>query len=214
MAVYAHSAPERVAVYAALRRRNRLVGVLRFLVPIGTTALFGILAVQLVEANMGQDFTVGRVSIEQNRLSVEAPSYAGRLEDGSTFSMTSARAEAGLGMPNIIDLTDAQVTLERPDGRVVTATAATAELDTEAQVILVPGRTDITESQGANGEVNGLRIDVVGQLITAEGPLGMRLPDGSILSAANLRYDFASKLWHFEQVSMELPSTPGEETIP
>jgi hypothetical protein len=210
MAIAAHTGNARAAIYAGLQRRNRVVAVLRIAVPVAGAVLFGVLGAQLVTANLSHDFTIGRVSVAENRLNVAAPSYAGRLSDGSTFAVSAETAEAALDASNIIDLTGAQVLLNRPDGTEVTARAGAAELDTEAQAVVIPGVTDIAEKKGTTAKVTGLRVEVVSQMVTA-GPVTVRLADGPTLDAATMRYDVAAKLWHFEKVTLMLPSTPGEE---
>lgn len=214
MAATAHIGGQRAAIYAALQRRNRIVAVLRVAVPLGGLALFSLLSVQIVEANLANDFSIASMSITNDRLNVGAPTYSGQLSDGSSFSVTSERAEAALGQPNIIELSGTRALLNRANGEIITALAAEAELDAEAQTVTVPGVTDIARQDGLTANVNGLHIDVVKQVVTADGPASLRTAEGQTLEAKSMRFDVAAKRWTFEGVVMTLPSTPGEEGAP
>jgi hypothetical protein len=213
MTADAHIPANRAAVYQALRRRNRIVLLLRVLVPLAGAVLLGLLGVQLIITNLSKDFSIGRVSIERNRLSVDAPSYAGQLADGSFYRVGADRAEASLADASLIDLTAAGVSLTRPNGVELRASAPVAQLDTDEQAVDVPGLTSVSDSTGGTGTLSGLHLDFSGQTFTASGPVHFAFGTGETLTAANMRYDAAAHRWQFARVTLTLTGTSGE-TLP
>jgi hypothetical protein len=205
-----HIASGRADVYRALKRRNRVVLLLRILVPLVGLAVFAVLGVQLVISQMTKDFTIGHLSVERDHLVVEAPSYAGAMSDGSVYKIFASKAEASLAAANLIDLNQAEVTLTRPDGLSGTAKAAAARIDTNAQTLTVEGVTSLADSTGGGGTVTGLEIDYPGQKMRTTGAVDATLSTGESLQAASMEYDAAKKLWRFERVTITLPGTPGD----
>ena len=97
MATAADTGTGRAAVYATLRRRNRVIGLLRILIPLAGAGVLAVLGVQLVIANLAHDFTIGNITISSSRVTVDAPTYAGRLSDGGIFTITGSKATAAIG---------------------------------------------------------------------------------------------------------------------
>jgi hypothetical protein len=210
MSADAETAADRAAIYQGLRRRNRIVLVLRVLVPVAGALVFAVLGVQLLLTNLTKDFSIGQVSIARDRLQVEAPTYAGQLADGSFYRVGADRAEASLTNASVIGLTNATVSLTQPDGLELEASAPAAKLDTDAQAVDIPGPTSVSDSTGGSGSLSGLHLEFSGQTISASGPVHFAFGSGETLEAADMRYDADAHLWHFSQVTITLTGTSGE----
>ncbi len=198
--------------FAALARRNRIVGALRIGVPaFGVIVLVGLVA-QIVLANIGSRFGIGQVSISPDAITIDAPDYAGRMGDGSTYRVWAASARAPLARTDILDLLDAVIVVNRTDGIELRAEAAEGQLDTAGQQVLVPGRTDFTYSTGTTGNLTNTVVDLEAQTLVARGRTEVDYADGTTVRAEGLHYDSAAMRWTFSRAVVTLPSTPGEDT--
>lgn len=197
-------------VYRRLERRNRLIGVLRLLVPaMGALVLTG-LVLQLYLSSLTGRFAVGRIEVTPDAVTVEAPEYAGILEDGSSYRVWAGAARAALESTERIDLSDAHLQVQRPDGVRIEVDAAEAQLDTAGQLTLVPGLADIADTTGTTGTIRDSVFDWQAQRLTSRGAVAIDYADGSGVRAEGLDYDAASKVWTFSRAIVTLPSTPGE----
>ena len=59
-------------------------------------AVFAVLAGAVVIANLAENFSIGRITLKDDRMVVETPSYSGVTGDGTSYSVTALSAEAGL----------------------------------------------------------------------------------------------------------------------
>lgn len=214
MVALSDTADRRHGVYGALRTRNRRVGMLRLVVPGLGVAIFALLLVPIVLAQLGPDFSIGRISIDRDQLTVEAPSYAGLILDGSAYRIGADSARAALGVPNLIDLTGATVVVKRPNGVDVTALAAAAQLDTNTQSVTVAGATTIADTTGMDAMVEGMRVDFPGEMITSSGPVRVKFAGGETMTAGTMSYDAAATVWQFTNVVITLPGVPGADSAP
>lgn len=191
------TAKQRDRLYAGFKRRNRLVGLLRWAVPVGAgLALMAPLTAALI-GSFGMDFSIGRISIERDALVVESPQYSGVAADGSTYKVTAASARAALGEIDIIILTDARLRLLRPDGVEMRVDAAEARLNTTSQVIEVTGIARVGDSTGSSGTLEASRFDWPAMELTANGPVAFVFGDGTDLRAQGLHYRLNERKWEF-----------------
>jgi lipopolysaccharide export system protein LptC len=214
MAEIAQSAVPVGSVYRALERRNRVVGFLRLVVPVLGLLVLASLSIQMLVASIGNEFTIGRVTIERDRLTVETPTYQGLLADGGAYDVTAQSAESALDRPTAIMLKGAKVVLNRPSGVQVTATAAEAELEVELQQVTATGLTDISDTTGMTAEVVGLHVDVLSQVATG-GKTTIVYPGGETLEAEAMTYDARTEQWGFTGAVVtapDLPDPPAEAT--
>jgi lipopolysaccharide export system protein LptC len=202
----------RFAIYRSLQRRNRVVGALRWVVPGIGVSVFAVLLAQMALASLTRDFTIGRITMARDRLTVEAPSYAGRMADGSVYTVTASEAQAALMTPSLIDLTTAKVVLNRSNGIVATATAKAAGLDTENQLVTVAGRTDLSDTSGMVATLYGMHVDFEAQTLSASGAVDITFADGQHLQSTGMSYDSVASVWHFDRATLTLPDTPGAKT--
>ena len=99
IAARTETAEQRAAIYAALIRRNRLVGLLRIGLPvIGGIVLAGLL-VQLFIGSLIPDFGFANITIDRDNLVVETPAYSGVGADGTVYTSARARPRRRSAIP-------------------------------------------------------------------------------------------------------------------
>lgn len=206
-------APERLATYRRLTRRNRIVSVLRLAVPALGALTLAVLAGQIYLSSLSNRFGVGQISVSRDGVSVDAPEYAGLLEDGSAYRVTASAARAAMNATDRIALTDAVLEVDRTSGVSQRAESDQALLDTTNQLVFIDGIAHFTDSTGTVGVLEQSVFDWANSVLTAKGPVTINYSDGSDIKAAGMVYDAKQQTWTFTGATVTLPSTPGE-TIP
>jgi hypothetical protein len=204
-------AAERLAIYRRLQGRNRIVAILR----VGVPALGAILLVSLVGqiyiSSLSSRFGVGRISVTREAVSVEAPQYAGVLDDGTTYKVWAAAAQASVDATDHIGLTSAALTLTRRNGVTMEVNAPIAVLDTTREVVTIQGIAYVEDSTGTSGTIYDSVFDYVSQTLLGKGEVHIDYADGTTLDGTGMTYDARSMVWTFSGANVNLPSTPGEE---
>lgn len=201
-----------VLTYQRLTRRNQRVGLLRMLVPLAGALVLGALIGQIYLASQGSRFGIGQLTITPEAVAIDAPEYVGTLADGSSYRVWAETARATIERSDLIDLFNATLVIDRKDGVQLTLYADEGQLDTTAQLTLVPGRADFSDTTGTVGTLENSVFDWQSQILTARGPVTIDYADGSSIRAGGLIYDAATVVWTFERSVVSLPSTPGEQS--
>jgi lipopolysaccharide export system protein LptC len=203
---------QRSAIYSRIARRNRIVAILRIGLPIlGGIVLAGLL-VRLYVGSLVPDFGFANVTIDRDNLVVETPSYSGVGADGTIYTVAAAAARAAIGDTDLIHLTDASFALKQPTGATYEARAQTARFRMSAQLVTVEGLTNITSSDGMRGTVNDAEVDIGNERMRSAGEVHFIFGGGSTLDAETMTYDGKAQLWTFNNSTVVLKSTPGEDT--
>ncbi|KKB76118.1 hypothetical protein VW29_20380 [Devosia limi DSM 17137] len=210
MSQHAH-ASDRHATYRRLLQRNRFVGLLRIGVPALGVLVLAVLAGQIYLSSLSGQFGIGQITVSDNSISVEAPEYAGTLDDGSAYRVWAQSARAGLATSDIIELNAAALTVTRTNGVVINAEARSAKLDTTNENVIVDGISHIADSTGISGTLYQSVFDWVAQRLTSKGAVKIDYPDGTELEAVGMTYDAAAMVWTFTNATVTLPSTPGAD---
>ena len=205
------TAADRRRIYRQFAQRNQVVSWLRVLVPGAGVAIFALLAGSVLIANLAENFSIGRISLQDDRMVVETPSYSGVTSDGSTYSVTALSAEASLATTDAVTLNGATVVLDSADGMQTTAEAARAALRITEQTVRVEGTTEISNSAGMVGSLEGMDLDFRKQLVTASGAVSFTFPGGQRLDGNGMSYDGNARTWSFTGVTLTLPAAPKAE---
>lgn len=201
----------RLAIYRRLERRNRLVAILRIGVPaLGALTLVALLG-QIYVSSLGSRFGISQISVTRESVTVDAPEYAGLLEDGSAYKVWAESAAAAIEATDIIELTDAALTIDRPTGVFMRADAAAARLDTTNQLVFIDGSAQVEDSTGTSGMFRKSVFDWARQTLTADGPVSIDYADGTTLKAEGLVYDAKALVWTFTRAAVTLPDTPSAD---
>lgn len=208
----AQSADRTLVVYRRLERRNRFVSVLRIAVPaLGLLVLVGLLG-QIYLSSLGGRYGVGRIEVTPDAVSVEAPEYAGVFDDGSAYRVWADSARAGLDNSEIIDLSNAYLTINRTSGVEMNIDAEDAILDTNQQTVLIKGLANVTDSTGTRATLFGSTFHGATQILNADGPVDITYADGAKVKAGKMVYDGNAMIWTFSQAVVTLPDTPGQSS--
>ena len=205
-------AATRLKTYQRLTARNRIVAILRIGVPaIGVVVLVGLLG-QIYLSSLTARFGIGQITVTREAVNVDAPEYAGVLDDGSRYHVAATSALAKLEATDLIALADATVSIIRTNGVSTNAKTDMAELDTTRELVNIPGRADVTESTGTVAVLNDSVFDWKAQILTTKGAVTVDYADGTHLEAKGLVYSAKSLTWTFSGANVTLPNTPGAET--
>jgi hypothetical protein len=167
------------------------------------------LLIQIALASLLNEFGISNISIDRDNLVVETPSYSSMTADGTMYSVASEDARASLGDTDLLHLTGSELTVTKPNGSWMKASAAKSEMRLSAQTVYVPGVMNIADSRGTEGTIAGVRADMSGESMTSDGPAKIRYHNGTTLDAESMAYDGKQQVWQFNRVTLVVPSTPG-----
>jgi len=204
-------AAHRFDVYRRLAMRNRVVAVLRIAVPAtGVLALLGLLGQIYISSLIG-GFDIGKITVSRDSVAIEAPEYAGLLEDGSAYRVRATEARASLDATDMVQLSEAGVALTRPDGVSMDLDASAARLDMTSRIVTIDGPAHFSDSTGTVGTIEQSRFDWTAQTLQGSGPVEISYADGTHLVGTGITYDAKSSIWTFGRVTLTLPETPGAQ---
>lgn len=213
MTLYADAA-QRQAIYQRLNRRNRIVAILRIGVPLlGLIALVALM-LQIYVSSTASRFGISQVLVSSDSVTVETPEYSGLLDDGTAYRVSALAAQAAIDATDRITLTDAALTMLRPDGVTMVVETPEAVLDTTGQVVEIAGEAAVSNSLGTAGTLSNSVFDYAAQFLTGSGPVDMVYEDGTQLKAQGVTYDVATLTWTFSRATVTLPDTPGAKQPP
>ena len=132
-------ATQRLAIYRGLQARNRVVSILRIGIPaLGIVALSALM-LQIYVSSRTSRFGIGQIAVSSESITVETPEYSGLLDDGTAYRVSATSAQAAVDATDRIGLTDASLTMVKPDGVTMLVDAREAVLDTTNQLVEVAG---------------------------------------------------------------------------
>ena len=202
-------AAQRLAVYRGLEARNRVVSILRVGIPaLGVVALSALM-LQIYVSSRTSRFGVGQIAVSTESITVETPEYSGLLDDGTAYRVSATSAQAAVEATDRIGLTDASLTMVKPDGVTMLVDARAAVLDTTNQLVEVADVAEVSNSLGTSGLLRNSVFDYAAQRLTSNGPVDIDYHDGTTILAEGLTYDATTLIWTFTRATVTLPDTPG-----
>ena len=202
-------AAQRLAVYRRLEARNRVVAVLRIGVPaLGVIAL-SLLMLQIYVSSTASRFGISQIVVSPESVTVETPQYSGLLDDGTAYRVSASSAQAAIDATDRIGLSQAALTMVKPDGVTIEVEASDAVLDTAGQVVEIAGMAEVADSLGTAGILFDSVFDYETQHLTGRGPVSVDYADGTRIEAEGLAYDATTMVWTFNRATVTLPDTPG-----
>jgi hypothetical protein len=207
LAVAPDSARERL--YAALTRRNRLVGVLRIALPVAGAVVLAVVVGGIVLDNLREQFGFASIHIDRDNLVVAAPRVTAVGDDGTLYAATAGMAKVRMGSTELVDMTEAVFSMTSPGGVTFTADAPAAALQTTAQTLTVPGRLGVKSDDGLMGSFEDFFGDMLNYSMVAHGAVDLTFPAGMQVQSEGMTYDGNLKLWTFTRATVTLPETPG-----
>jgi hypothetical protein len=201
----------RAGLHRRLGRRNRIIGVLRVLVPLAGLLLLAFLVAQIVIANIAKEYGVTGIRFERDRLLIDDPRYEGVTEGGTRYKVVARTASAQMANANVIELGDATLYIERPDGVSFTATAAHAFYDLVGQTVEVPDLAEVVDSRQTTARLQNTFVDWRVQTITARSGAVISFADGTKLTANSLVMYGDENRWDMTGVVLDTPGQQEEE---
>ena len=212
MVARTETAEQRLSIYEGLSAHNRRIAVLRVGIPALGLVVFLLLIGQIYIANLSRDLGFGGMSIDRTMAMVQAPRYSGVMADGTAYNVTAGEARASLSATDKIELADTTIVFTNADGSHTKAQTRKALLDTKTQNVEVAGTGDVFGGDGTIGKFFNTLIDWPGQTFNSTGGAKLHFADGTTLDAKQAHYDLEKSVWTFSNVTVKMPSTPGEET--
>ena len=202
-------AAQRLAIYRSLEARNRIVAILRVGVPVLGAVALSALLLQIYVSSQTARFGISKVMVSPDSVTVETPEYSGVLDDGTAYRVAAISARADVDATDRIGLSEAALTMAKPDGVTILVETAAAVLDTTSQIVEIPGVARVSNSEGTAGVLRDTVFDYTAQYLTGNGPVDIDYADGTQLEAEGLTYDAAALVWTFTRATVTLPDTPG-----
>ena len=212
MVAFAASAAtaDSTGTFARLARRNRMVALLRLLVPAGGLLIALLIGGLIALDALRNQFGIAQLHIDRDRMVVDTPELASMLPDGTVLTLSAGAASASLLSTDQIALASPRLAMTSPNTPTMSAEAETAELDTTNQRFEVPGATRFSSADGVAGSAAQLTADFIGQQAQS-GAVQLTMPDGTSLIADSMAYDHSARIWTFRRVTVSIPYTPGDQ---
>jgi hypothetical protein len=191
--------------------RNRVVDMLRLVVPALGVIAFLFLAGQIWLANLARQYGVAGIRIDRGAIVVEAPKYSGTSTTGSRYLVSAREARTPLDRSNIVEMTDATLELVQEDGTSYFAKAATATMDSIAETVVAPGVVTVSGTDGLEGTLTDVDVDSANDFVTSHGQVSLLLPDGTTIDGATMVRDGKAQLWTFTQATVVVPDLPAAD---
>lgn len=201
----------RSAAYARIVRRNRVVSVLRFVLPAAGVAVVAMLGLRGFLGTALPQFEFAGISVDRESLTVEAPIFSGIGADGSVYAVSAATARSLFGDPDRLDLANPSLRLTQLDGIVFNATSAAAHMDLATQHVTVDGAMAVESTSGLVGTVWKSTMDVAREQLVATGGADLAFGEDATIKAETMRYDGEKRLWFFERATVTLTELPGAD---
>jgi len=175
--------------FRTARRHSRRVRLLRWALP--ATALGGLTLIFLVVwfdplrfyRNLPIEF--GRISITDNKLTIEAPKLTGFTQDRRPYWVTAEEAAQDLGSPSRIELAGITGQVELANRGETKMSARKGIYDMKAGTLELSSGVEIGSTGGYKMELNDAMMHIrKGQIVT-DKPVKATFPDG-VLSAKRL----------------------------
>jgi hypothetical protein len=206
MAANANTAGENAQLHAQLQTRNRIVGVLRIVVPVLGAALLFYLLAQIALSRLGGDFDVGPVRFDRSNLVFDDPRYHGVTADGMTYSVQAESATTPIGSSDAVQLTGTEMTMFDDGAFSFRAEAPAAVMNVDASRIAIEGVMDVVDARGTRAQMFDSNLDWENSNFTSSGPVHVDYHSGITIEAETLSYDRESLTWRLERVHMQIPA--------
>ncbi len=207
MAVTADRFDRRALIYGKLDRRNRIIGLLRWAVPIAGLALAAGLIFEIVIANLGSNYTIEGLTIEDGRVVIADPRYGGQFGDNNSYEVAAAEARVAMDNPELIELQSATITTVGQNDSRMEGVAPFAIIDVRAQTVTIDGELTTLDSSGVRAELYSTQIDWQNQSMVSQGPVRIDFPDGGQILSERLTYSAEDEVWRFASAQFDRPAT-------
>ena len=205
----------RDAAFRKAQRHSRRVRVLRWALP--TAALGGLTLITLVVwldplrfyRNLPVEF--GRISITDNKLTIEAPKLSGFTQDRKPYSVTADSAAQDLSQPSVIELAGISGKVELANRGETEMRAKEGVYDMKAGTLRMTGGLEITASGGYQILLKDAFVEIRKGHIVTTNPVKAVFPDGSLDAGRLEIFDHGDRARFDGGVVMTFRVPPGED---
>lgn len=206
---------ERDAAFRAAKRHSRRVRILRWALP--SAALGGLVLIALVVwfdplrfyRNLPIEF--GRITITDNKLTIEAPKLTGFTQDRRPYSVTAESAAQDLSQSNIIELAGIHGQVELANRGETDMRAKNGVYDMKAGNLQLTRGIEITATGGYHIWLTDAFVEVRKGHIVTKNPVKAVFPDGSLEAARLEIFNHGDRVRFDGGVVMTLRLPPPDE---
>lgn len=202
---------ERVVAYARLARRNRIVGVLRVVVPVAGLVVFVGLALQIYVANTARQYGIAGIRVDRDGIVFETPQFSGTASNGSRYLVTANEARMPTAEDDLIDMAAPTLTYEMASGTIYRLKGDRAAFRSRSNRVAVPGIAHIEGDDGLVGTIVELRADLMTDRIISEGAVDIVMGDGTHIAADTMLHEGALNRWTFTRATVTYTGLPEAE---
>jgi lipopolysaccharide export system protein LptC len=208
---------DRDQAFRSARRHSRRVRVLRWTLPaiaLGGLALIAmVLWLDPLRFYRGIQTEFGRISITDNKLTIDAPKLSGFTQDRRPYSLTADSASQDLGKPNVIDLAGIRGQVELANRGETELRASRGVYDMKAGSLTLTEGIEIVATGGYQVMLKEAFVDVKKGRIVTNNPVSAVFPDGSLQAERAEIFEHGDRV-RFDTVRMRLRMPPeGDKNV-
>jgi lipopolysaccharide export system protein LptC len=180
---------------APLGRHDRLIGFLRFIMPVSIGILLALLTFSPFSANSELSFLLdkGKVQMATERMKITEALYRGEDSKGRPFSLKAGSAVQKSSAEPIIRMNDLSARILLPEGpAIMQAINGVYNLDT--QNIRVVGPLSFATADGYSLVANDIGLNIKDQLVTGQGVMNGRAPSGYSAGTAGATFSLRDQM--------------------
>lgn len=192
-------------------QRSRIVGVLKFALPLAAIGLIVTLAIYSVLYKPGGSLSIVYASkgTEENTIVMNGARFVGTDKKNEPFELLARKTRQNPDEPALVELTSLSARMTLSSGLGLTLAADSGKLDTANRILVLTGPTTLTSSDGYKITTSEARADLEAGLVTGQHPVLAEGPFGS-LSANGFEADRNARTVRFKG-RVEIHFLPGAE---
>jgi lipopolysaccharide export system protein LptC len=171
------------ARYSAALRHSSRVRLLRRAIPVGAVVVVAAVAfVAFVEPfrTLPAGLTVGPVSMNGTKVTMELPKLSGFKKDARPYEVTARWAAQDIKNPTIIELKDIRARIALQERGMATVEAADGIYNTQSEQIRLKDDVKITSDSGYEARLSSATVEFKAGTVTSDDPVTVRFTGGTI----------------------------------
>jgi lipopolysaccharide export system protein LptC len=207
----------RDGAFRTAKRHSRRVRILRWALP--SAALGGLAVISMIvwfdPLRLYRDLPVqfGRISITDNKLTIEAPKLTGFTQDRRPYSVTAESAAQDLGSPNVIELAGILGQVELANRGETEMRAKNGVYDMKSGNLTLSNGIEIGATGGYKVLLQDALVEVRKGRIVTDKPVRAVFPDGTLDAQHVEIFEHGDRV-RFGGVTMTFRMPPPEKSKP
>ncbi|MFZ5707226.1 MAG: LPS export ABC transporter periplasmic protein LptC [Pseudomonadota bacterium] len=161
-------------------RHDRLIGILRLVLPVAIAILAILLAIAPLTVGRDISFVLSkdRVAVARERMRVTTATYRGQDAKGQAFQLTAGSAVQTTSRDPVVRMQKLAAQIQLPEGpaRIV---ANNGRYDMDSEKVAIDGPVHFTSADGYNIQTRDVGIDLQTRKVASEGPVDGRMNVGT-----------------------------------